>query len=236
MYIIMKDKMKKKEIEKIEEKLSDKQISDSVLNLARAEMLAEKREKTPKSRKFNLKIVLLYAASFVLCLAIILPITITSIKNPPIGDSAEPPSTGGLPEEDDSVTDPSAPYYILENLDKEIINIGEGPSAPMEEEIEYVAHYKYFDGEMAIISEVKYTVNGTECTVYTLYDTAFIVDVLEEFKGFTSFYQADNAKVNYKINNSVYFADAVFKDLRYCFTGNFSAKTDFEIFCDYLFK
>ena len=70
----MKNKMKKQEIRKIEDKLSDIEVPDSVLNLARAEISKTDKAQKAVSRKFNLKIVLSCAASFVLCLAIILPI------------------------------------------------------------------------------------------------------------------------------------------------------------------
>lgn len=238
----MKDKMKKKEIKKIEDKLSDMQVPDSVLNLARAEMSQTDKVHKPAPRKFNFKIALSCAASFVLCLAIILPITLSSFdKN---GGDAPPDfstgdtSTGAPPTVESS-------YYYLSELYKDYpVYDGEHssgssePQPPLDGElkIKYLSEANYYNGDVAIISEKTYSVYGNVCTVYVLYNQKYRVDVLEPFNNFTSEYSVSSVKVNYKTDGVSYLAEADYKNKNYYFTGKFAQITHFEEFCIYLFK
>ena len=238
----MKDKMKKKEIRKIEDELSDIEVPDSVLNLARVQMSKADKEQKPAVRKFNLKIALSCAASFVLCLAIILPVSLSSFDK---GGNGNPPDSSAgtdLPPAD------GAPCYRLSQLDKEKIypeitdgehSSGSGEPLPPpdnEEKIEYLSHTVYSSLGTEIISEKTYSVYDTVCTVYTLYNPSYRVDVLESFNGLTGEYSVVSINVNYKVDGGSYFAEADYKNQNYYFTGKFAKESHFEEFCRYLFQ
>lgn len=242
----MKDKMKKKDIDKIEDKLMDTVVPDSVLNLARAKMSETVKAQKPVMRKFNFKIALSCVASFALCLAIILPVTLSyinksgNVQSSDVADNDypefEPPADASGGDHASGATPPAdvEPYYKLQNLDKDIIY--QNNNLPSENEfIVKTSKVDYLHGDIKIISEEKYGLRNTECTVYMLYNTSFNVDVLDQFTDFTEEYSVGMTKVNYKISEGKYFAEAFYNNYRYCFTGNFEDTSDFEEFCEYLF-
>ena len=194
-------RMKKKEIEKIEEKLSDVAVSDGVLDLARAEIAQGKRYTT---RKINFRTVLACAASFALCLAFVLPVALSSRINNDFGC-------------DDFVSDDgdtSTPNFIyLSDLEKWVIE-----QSPWETEaVKYKSHIKYFLENEAIISEERYSVYGSQCTVYTLYNDGYVVDVLKDFKNYPDEYSLDSVTVKYKTYAKGFIAEAYYGDYRRCF-------------------
>lgn len=249
----MKDKMNKKEIEKIEYQLSDTEVPDSVLNLARAEI---SKSQKPALRKLNFKIALSCAASFVLCLAIILPVTLSSFnKN---GGSAQPPDSSAdsrpsSPDDSENntpapdITSPgdassgATPFYSLQELDNVQVYpaIGDSelqPPTGVGAAINYLSHTKYYAYGVEIISQEIYSVYGAECTVYTQYSLDFGIKELDIFKNYENQYSYGTANVDYKIADGNYLAEAYYDDYRYCFTGNFENNSIFEEFCRYLFQ
>ena len=115
----MKSKMKKKDIKKIEESLTAIEVSDSVLDTARAEIVKVNKERKP-SRRFNFKVAVSCVASFVLCLAIILPITLSSL-NSKDNSADEPGSSFGGNDTHEPPPSSNVPKLELGKLEQEHI-------------------------------------------------------------------------------------------------------------------
>lgn len=239
--------MNKKELRKIEEKLSDAEISDSVLDKARSEMQSVS-EKPKKSVRFNYKLALSCAASLVLSLAIILPVSLSAFKKSS-SDKFESgntrPDVPQSPDEDLSPPgDATSPYDIsLDKLDKSVVydeieDNETGSSEPpltQDKEIYRAAHYKYSYGSLVIISEEKYSVKNNDCVLYTLYDNNYSVDVLADFSNLTSEYKVENVIFRYKTASDGYLAEANLGQKRYCFKLDTADISVFEDFCIYLY-
>lgn len=235
-------------MEKIEDKLTDAEVPDSVLDLARAEMSKECNAQKSVVRKFNYKLVLSCAASLALCFAIILPVSLSLIKNKGnggdfnVGDNDSP---GAMPPAGDM-----AVYYRLQELDKVIIypemgdndhvsgGMPDEPQTPDADTKPVVSLSKadYLYDDIKIIAEEKYRLRDIECTVYIPYDVSYDVDVLAPFINCTEVFAVGNVTVNYKIVSGDYFAKALFNEQKYYFTGSFAENSVFEEFCKYLFQ
>ncbi len=223
--------MKKKEIEKIECKLSDTEVPDRVLDLARGEICQNIKVRKPKAHRLNLRYAFSCVASLALCLAIILPVALSSFDNK---DGGTPPGSSADGSQDSSGTSPSLPDYKFEDLiPDEEVNDGDNSSGG--DAIKLLSHINYSDGRVNVISKFTYSVYGESCALYVLHDASFKVDILERFEDFTDEYFVANVKVGFKINEDGYVAEAYYKNKRYCFTGNFAQKSVFEEFCRYLF-
>lgn len=256
--------MKNRDLKKIEEKFSDIDVSDGVLDKARFEM-QNIIVKQKSAVRFKYKILLSCAASLALCLAIILPITLSSFKsNNKFSESDNDYSVPQSPNDAPSASAPQFPnvefppdgsaapsvseaqkYSLkLAELEKATVyneedKVGNSypipPSAedPTDTEIVYLFHYKYAFENLDIISEEKYSVDGNDCVVYTLYDMKYTVDVLAEYARLNSEYSVENIKFNYKVATNCYLADVIYGQKRYCFKLNCKDQSTFEAFCKY---
>lgn len=243
----MRNKMNKKELRKIEEKLSDAEIPDSVLDKARSEMQSVSA-KPKKSVRFNYKLALSCAASLVLSLAIILPVSLSAFKKSG-SDKFESgnirPDVPQSPDEDLSPpSDAASPSEIsLENLDKTVVydeiedneTGADEPPLPQDKAIYCTAHYKYSYGSLEIISEEKYSVKNNDCVLYTLYDIKYSVDVLADFSNLNSEYKVEDLVFRYKAAYDGYLAEANLRQKRYCFILDTANISVFEDFCKYLY-
>lgn len=238
--------MNKKELMTIEEKLSDTVISDGVLDKARTEM--QKTEPKPKKAVgFNYKILLSCAASFIVCLAIILPVSISVFDKSNSDKFGSNSDQSGHPQAPGDNISGLPSIFVLEELNKNIVfdadqdneTGGDEPQLPSDPvapdiKIVYKAHYIYSFTNVEIISEEKYSVNGCQCVVYTLYNTEHTVDVLDEFSDLDFEYSTEKLTFNYDKTPDGYLADAVYGRQRYSFRLNNAEYTVLEGFCHYL--